>query len=222
MLAPGSGRRGETDEADGIQAGSPSPTVVPSEPASAAVHGATDVVVPTTQVPLARTAGATAASAISAATPTPIPDADPNVARVGGVVRMIHRNGDTDGLSISLTPVELGRVKVELMTRDGQLSVHLTADHARGADALRTASGSLRSELEADGVRLDQLGVSLGDAGHGRRDGTPANAGEPMSDNPDTATPRRTGRSVPTDAPSTPRPTGRPRVLTADAVDLDL
>lgn len=76
------------------------------------------------------------------------------------------RRGETGSVSIGLTPGDLGRVRVELRTQgDGSVSVHLTAERAVGAESLRNATSALRSELESDGLRLQQVSVSLGDAG---------------------------------------------------------
>jgi len=73
-------------------------------------------------------------------------------------------------VSVTLTPVELGRVRAEISAgADGRVAVHLVADHSAGADALRAATSALRSSLESDGLHLDQVSVSLGDPGQERR-----------------------------------------------------
>ncbi len=141
------------------------PTTTPSSPTSPASTA------PPLALPINRT-GAPVPVTPSGPVIAP-PDVDPNVARLGGAVRMIRR-GEGGSVSIGLTPGDLGRVRVELRTRgDGSVSVHLTAERAVGAESLRTATSALRTELESDGLRLDQVSVSLGDAGqsgHSARD----------------------------------------------------
>jgi len=151
--------------------------------------------------------------------PTAPPDVDPNVARLGGAIRMIRR-GETGSVSIGLTPGDLGHVRVELRTRgDGSVSVHLTAERAVGADSLRNATSALRADLESDGLRLDQVSVSLGDAGQsGQRSGN--------SRTDEDAAPRGSllgGLASPSATSDRAAPRPRPMVPAGtDRLDLDL
>lgn len=121
----------------------------------------------------ARTVTGTASTASSS--PSAAPFVDPNVARIGGAVRTLHHDGG-QALSIDLTPVELGKVHVELVSRHGRVEVHLQADRAASADLLRDASTHLRQHLEADGLTLDRIGVGV--TGDGGRSGAQRQAPE--------------------------------------------
>jgi flagellar hook-length control protein FliK len=147
-----------------------------------------------------------------------IPASDPNVARLGGLVRTMA-TGDVRTATLTLTPAELGEVRVELRSHDGVVSVHLTAARPEGADALRSASGSLRHELERAGVGLDRVDVGTSGGGHadarGQRGQDTDGGGPDLPPYGAPATPAR----LPT---SLARPT-RPRVPRgSEGLDLDL
>jgi hypothetical protein len=133
---------------------------------------------------------------------------DPNVARIGGLVRSLH-GGSVQSATLTLHPAELGEVRVELHTHDGLVSVHLAASHAEGADALRSATSSLRRDLESAGLGLGRLDVGLSGEGspHTARDGADTSAGDTSPSAPRLPGPTR---SVGPTAPATARtaPTG--------------
>lgn len=154
------------------------PSVATKQPASngadPAQHGASRPAGPGHAV----TAGvAKAAAATTAPTPSPdgVPFVDPNVARIGGAIRTLHHDGGRS-VSLDLTPVELGRVHVELVSRDGRVEVHLQADRSAVADVLRGASTHLRHALESDGLTLDRIGVGV--TGDGGRSGSSPHRGD--------------------------------------------
>ena len=146
------------------------PEPLPAQP----IHHAADLATPLiTIAPTAVLQAPTAthaAAAVSAATParhTELADRveaanpDPNVARLGSLVRTARR-GDVHTASLELTPPELGHVQVELRTHDGVVSLHVTAVSGDGAAAIRNAVAPLRRELEAAGIALGTVDVNVG------------------------------------------------------------
>jgi len=188
-----------------------------ADPAPLAPHAGTS---PVAVAAPSRPQGQAPVATADAVTPTPVRapvDDDPNVARLTGVARSLIRTGGGHAVSVTLTPVELGRVRVEISAgADGRVAVHLSAEHAIGADALRAGTAALRSSLESEGLQLDQVSVALGDAGQ-ERNGSGAN---PTRD--DVPAPRRGLRLAgPVGSPSPVRTTDtshRPH----SGLDLDL
>jgi flagellar hook-length control protein FliK len=111
-----------------------------------------------------------------------LPDApDPNVARLGGAIRALQQ-GDGHSLTLALTPEHLGRVTVDLVTsHDGAVHLHLRAERPDGAAALGAATHGLRNDLEANGLRLDRVDVSLGTGGD-RSSGRQGDHAQPEAD----------------------------------------
>ena len=114
----------------------------------------------------ARAGSATDTEAAVASALRPPVDDDPNIARLTGIARSVVRSGGSHSVSITLTPGDLGSVRVEVSTGvDGRVSVHLAAEQAAGAHALKNATSALRSSLESDGLQLDHVSVGSGDVG---------------------------------------------------------
>jgi flagellar hook-length control protein FliK len=59
-----------------------------------------------------------------------------------------------------LHPAELGPVTVRVDVQQGVLSVHLTADHSHGHDALNQSLTDLRTQLQSNGVRTGDIVVA--------------------------------------------------------------
>lgn len=176
----------EVGEAAGAEPVTSEATIAPDEPSVATKQLASNGVDPAQHGASRATAagdvvGAKAAAATTAPTTSPdgVPFVDPNVARIGGAVRTLHLDGGR-AVSLDLTPVELGRVHVELVSRDGRVEVHLQADRSAAADVLRGASTHLRHALESDGLTLDRIGVGVTGDG-GRSGGSPHRGDEPSN-----------------------------------------
>lgn len=164
----------------------------------------------------------TAPSAASAMAPTDavahhvvVPDLDPNVARVGGLIRSMH-GGEVRSATLTLRPAELGEVRVELHTDGGNLAVHLTASHEHGADALRAATPALRRELESAGLGLDRVDVGVGGGAAEQRQGTHAHELDD-ADGPALSSNHRPVVGVGLRRPNAAAPT-----IATDGIDLDL
>jgi flagellar hook-length control protein FliK len=63
-------------------------------------------------------------------------------------------------LSLQLHPAELGPVTVRVDVQQGVLSVHLSADHTHGHDALNQSLADLRTQLQSNGVRTGDIVVA--------------------------------------------------------------
>ena len=137
------------------------PTVDATAASSAA--GAAKATAPTTTSD-ATTATTTASRAhLDAAE---LAEANANATRVISGARFLRRTaGGPTTMTITLEPAHLGQVRLDLTLENGALSVRLTAEHGVGADALQKALPKLQSELEADGLRLSDLGVGVGPHG---------------------------------------------------------
>lgn len=165
-----------------------------------------------------RAGSPTGTEAAVASTVRPPVNDDPNIARLTGIARSVVRGGGSHAVSITLTPGDLGSVRVEVSTgADGRVSVHLAAEQAAGAHALRNATSALRTSLEADGLVLDQVSVGSGDVGQ--------QAAEPGRqrifdhDHQDGQGVRPTfGSAAPNPTSATSQPTGR----RSSGLDLDL
>lgn len=144
-----------------------------------------------------------------------VPDLDPNVARLGGLVRTM-RHGELHSATMTLHPAELGEVRVALHSQGGNVTVHLTASHAEGAEALRNATPTLRRDLESVGLGLDRVEVGIGGADVGGRNG----GRRDVPDEPDGPGESIRFRSVIPSGLRPPVPT--PRSSATDGVDLDL
>ena len=153
---------------------------------------------------------------VGAAAPVEVPDLDPNVARLGGLVRSM-RGGEVRSATLTLRPAELGEVQVELRAHNGNVSVHLTASHAEGADALRAATPALRRDLEQAGLGLDRVDVGVSD-GQGGQGGDARR--HSLDDTDGVAEPP--ARSPVGGAVGLRRPLSSVRTRAADGIDLDL
>ena len=185
----------------------PSPAVAPPGfgPGVAAVAAATPPAPPLPGV-----------GEVGGAAPVDVPDLDPNVARLGGLVRSM-RGGEVRSATLTLRPAELGEVHVELRANNGSVSVHLTASHTDGADALRAATPALRRDLEQAGLGLDRVDVGVG-GGQGGEAGDARRHSLDDADGP-AESPARSpvGGSV-----GLRRPPSPVRTRAADGIDLDL
>jgi flagellar hook-length control protein FliK len=76
------------------------------------------------------------------------------------VVRIARRDGAPQA-RINLHPAELGGVEVRLRYHAGGVSAQLSADTAQGGQALQQAAGELRRSLEAQGVAVHGLDVTV-------------------------------------------------------------
>ena len=75
-------------------------------------------------------------------------------------------------MTVTLDPASLGRVRVELTSHEGQLAVRLHAEQAQGVQAIGAGLDHLRDSLEAEGLRLADVGVGLSGSNGGADRGT--------------------------------------------------
>jgi flagellar hook-length control protein FliK len=85
------------------------------------------------------------------------------------VVRSVHVLAGQGGgrVHIRLDPPELGGLSLRVVVSDGAVHVSLLADQAPVAELLQRHATELRSALESQGLRLDQLDVGTGGAADG-------------------------------------------------------
>lgn len=109
--------------------------------------------------------------------PAPVRPALPAEQVAVAVTPLLQREDGSYHVSLRLHPEELGAVHVEVELRNGEVHLSMRADNEAGRETLRASLSSLRSELEAAGVRAGALDVGDGLAGrtpdrqdHGRRD----------------------------------------------------
>jgi flagellar hook-length control protein FliK len=123
-------------------------------------------------------------------------------------------------MTVTLDPASLGRVRVELTSHEGQLAVRLHAEHAHGVQAIGAGLDHLRDSLEAEGLRLADVGVGLAGSGGQRDLGGSGRGGD--SGRSGTAGSGIIGSTTNGDA-ATPTTTSTRRTVTADGqVDVDL
>jgi hypothetical protein len=79
----------------------------------------------------------------------------------------LARHGAGARLQIVLRPPELGRLRVELLTREGALEVRIGADRAGAAELVQSNLGALREALQEQGLRVGELRVSVDGDGSG-------------------------------------------------------
>ena len=82
---------------------------------------------------------------------------------------LLRGPGAPSTMTVTLEPMRLGRVRVELSTVDGELAVRLHAEHSRGVQAIGAGLDGLRSSLEREGLKLGGLGVDLAGNGSDRQ-----------------------------------------------------
>lgn len=164
---------------------------------------------------------ASAPTVTGAAAPTPGPPAG-TAAQLAPAVLAVHRRGPdgTHRLSIEVTPEALGRIRVEVELRDGQVALTIAGGSDAARDALRAALPELRRVLEAAGVSTGALAVSPDDAGTGQP-GTQPGAGQSDWGRPGQERPTwNSGRHDPRADPPAPErlavPAGRPGALSLD------
>lgn len=86
----------------------------------------------------------------------------PATDQITGAVRLLRLSGREE-IRLRLDPPELGAVRVQLVERDGGISVLLRAEQALSADLIRQALPQLREALENAQVVVSDLGASLGE-----------------------------------------------------------
>jgi len=167
-----------------------------------------------------------AAAVSSAVTPEHVEE---NTAHILGVARLLQRGeGAPSSMTLHLQPAHLGRVRVELRSLNGDLTVHLAAEHRSGVDIISAALPSLRASLEGDGVRVADVNVSTNTSGGQDSNLAQRQAATDLADQrrehrPD-GTPRHDGRGVASNDQdsTTPRMAPQPVDLADGALDLDL
>lgn len=129
---------------------------------------------------------------------------DGNTPRIVSAARMLHRGpGAPATMTVTLDPARLGRVRVELSTLNGELAVKLHAEQPQGVQAIGAGINNLRSALEAEGLRLGDVGVGLTDSrgdSDGRSGGGSDAPATARNSSPETSEPvRRSSHRAPSD-----------------------
>lgn len=74
-----------------------------------------------------------------------------------GLASIMNTKGGT--MKIRLTPEHLGEVNIQLMTKDGHVSVKIEAEHEQTQHMLKEGLDGLKSAIEARGATVDSLTV---------------------------------------------------------------
>ena len=74
-----------------------------------------------------------------------------------GLASIMNTKGGT--MKIRLSPEHLGEVNIQLMTKDGHVSVKIEAEHEQTKNMLKDGLEGLRSAIEARGATVDSLTV---------------------------------------------------------------
>ena len=145
-------------------------TAATEDPGQAAPPGLTAPVEPNTGH--TRSAGP---AAPSAGPPAPL-DPGPPTSQLASAVAALRRRGDGEYVAtLDLHPAELGRVRVEVEVRAGQVNVQVSAEHAGTRSLLQTGLDDLRAALQQGGLDAGQLDVSQQGWGGPEQDpGTPS------------------------------------------------
>lgn len=103
------------------------------------------------------------AAATPAAQPVAVPVPQGSVPQqIVQIVAPLRSAGDGNyTLSLQLHPADLGPVTVHVAVNDGVMSVQLVPDQSHGRDALTGSLSDLRNQLQAGGVRVGDVGVSM-------------------------------------------------------------
>jgi flagellar hook-length control protein FliK len=147
------------DNAGGAKAPA-SPAPIAASTASAASSGSTG----------GTAAASTAASVDGAAAPpsvTPTPAAYPTtLARLPETVKLtiqLQASTGSNVARISLSPPQLGGIRVQLQQTSAGIVARVTAEHATAAHVLEQSSSELRKALEGAGVHLLRLDIGQSD-----------------------------------------------------------
>jgi flagellar hook-length control protein FliK len=81
----------------------------------------------------------------------------------------VDRNHEASRMSIKLQPEELGRIEIDLTVEQGRIKAQIVAQSQQVQEVLERHLPRLREALEQQGLKLDQLQVSVdAQAGDGR------------------------------------------------------
>ena len=148
-----------------VEAAAPALAERPADVAPAAADDVAPVPVASTPTSAVRST-AMATPIAAAAEPAP---ARPTVHLpiVTAVAPLVQRGDGSYQVSVRLHPEELGAVDIDVELRSGEINLRMRADNDAGRDAIRAALPTLRSELEAAGVRAGTFDLGDRPAGHG-------------------------------------------------------
>jgi flagellar hook-length control protein FliK len=170
-------------------AAAPERSAAAQEPAQAAAQQQPTAAQPTT--PAAPGAGPQAAAVpqqSASVAPAPAPNAlshanlAATVERVHELVHIVATRGGHARATLHLKPVELGSVDVRLRTTNDGLVATIAAHDNNAAEALQQAGGDLRRALEARGVTLVRLDITIAAEAGGQGAGAALN-GDPRAAN---------------------------------------
>jgi flagellar hook-length control protein FliK len=73
----------------------------------------------------------------------------------------VDRNAEASRMSIKLQPEELGRIDIDLTVEQGRIKAQVVAQNQQVQDVLERHLPRLRESLEQQGLKLDQIQVSV-------------------------------------------------------------
>jgi len=82
----------------------------------------------------------------------------------------VNQAKETGSVTLRLHPEELGQVKVELVMDKDSVRAHLHAQSQQVQEVLERHLPRLRDALEQQGLKIDQLQVSVDSQHHGNRE----------------------------------------------------
>lgn len=126
------------------------------------------------------------------------------------ITEAIRRSGPSRAIDLTLSPAELGRVKISLHPSDGVMLVNIIADRGETLDLMRRHAELLAQEYHALGFGEAQFSFSRHSSGQDQAAAAPAPRDE--------AEARRTATEG-EDLPRPPRPAGP---LLSDRIDIRL
>ncbi len=116
-----------------------------------------------------------------------------NIERLAEAMKMANRNG-TKSLTLALSPPELGKVSLRVVSRSGVVSAYLQVEKPEAASQLTSGLAQLRENLKAQGIELGELdirhhqGQAAGDSDGRERKNREAD--------PDAESPSRRGQAI--------------------------
>ena len=154
-----------------VLAGIPAAVVDATTTTAAAAAASVTASAPTTGT-------ATAMPEVPASVPNPVIPLPPQAQVLSAMSPLLTGSDGTHRVTVHLEPENLGKVRVQLSLRGGEVAVHLIAADAATRETLRQGLPELRAQLEQSGLRTAGMDVQSGSADlFGREAGTGAGTG---------------------------------------------
>jgi flagellar hook-length control protein FliK len=99
-----------------------------------------------------------ARSIAQAESPSSVTSIQPGTQVVRGALALLNTNGGA--MTVRLQPEELGAIRINLQISKGQASVQLLAESEQTGELIRQSTATLKSALESQGIRVEQISVA--------------------------------------------------------------